>query len=81
MHQEATKMMLSGVSGEPTKGTMVARLNPENNIPMTMACKHQEIPTSVEALNAEMTVVSQANSNLTEPKKELLHWHFCLGHL
>ena len=81
IHQEATKMMLSGVSGEPTRGTVVARINPENNIPTTVACKYQGIPTSAEALNAEMTVVSQANSNLTEPEKELLRWHFCLGHL
>ena len=59
----------------------MARLNPENNIPTTVACNCQGIPRSAEALNAKMTVVSQANSNLTKPKKELLRWHFCLGHL
>jgi hypothetical protein len=34
----------------------------------------------VQALQTIMTEVSSANLNLTEPEKELLQWHYCLGH-
>jgi hypothetical protein len=34
----------------------------------------------VQALQTIMTEVSSANLNLTEPEKELLRWHYCLGH-
>jgi hypothetical protein len=33
------------------------------------------------AMNTTITEVHEANHNLSEPEKELLRWHYRLGHI
>ncbi|KAI2496716.1 hypothetical protein MHU86_17763 [Fragilaria crotonensis] len=36
---------------------------------------------AAECLNATISAVNEANLNLSEPEKELLRWHYRLGHI
>lgn len=78
---EADKATLSGIPTDPTRGTVIARVNPKNNLPITLAYRYDDTETAVDALSSMVTVVEQENANLSEPEKELLRWHYRLGHL
>jgi hypothetical protein len=54
-------------------------VDPTNNLPTSQAYCYDLTDTPVWALQTIMTEVSNANLNLTEPEKELLRWHHCLG--
>ena len=78
---EADRLTLSGLSGDPTRGSVTARVDPSNNLPTTHAYHHGAPMIGAQALSATISVVNDENSNLSEPEKELLRWHFRLGHL
>ncbi len=75
------KLTLSGVPGQPTRGSVVALVDPTNNLPTSQAYDSDSTETPVQALQAIISEVCDANQNLTEPEKELLRWHFRLGHI
>ena len=78
---EAHQLTLSGSQLEQARGQVIARVNPDNNLPTSQAYHQSEIPKAIEALTGTITTVSQSNINLTEAEKELLRWHHRLGHL
>ena len=47
-------------------------VDPSNNLPTSHAYAYSDTNIPVEALNTTITAVSNANHNLSEPKKELL---------
>jgi hypothetical protein len=55
------------------------RVNPINNLPMSVGHRTSDLPVSEAELNA--CVSAAKNQNLTEAQKELIRWHFHLGHL
>ena len=77
IYLDENKMRLSGdgVSDTP-RAPVIAMVDPTNNLPTSQAytCSDTNIP--VEALNTTITTVCAENHNLTEPEKELLHWHY-----
>ena len=77
---EAHQLTLSGTS-DAAKGQLIARVNPENNLPTSDAHRSSDTPRAVAALNITLNTVHESNLNLTEAEKELLRWHHCLGHL
>ena len=78
---EEGKLTLSGSPGQPTRGSVIALVDPTNNLPTSQAYRYDCIDTPVKALQTTMTEVCAANHNLSEPEKELLRWHFRLGHI
>jgi hypothetical protein len=82
IYLDENKMRLSGdgVSDTPQR-PVIAMVDPTNNLPTSQAYKCSDMNIPVEALNTTITTVCAENHNLTEPEKELLHWHYQLGHL
>ena len=78
---EAHQLTLSGTPGDPTRGSVIAQVDPKNNLPTSNAYRYDDTMSNVNALSATLSVVSVENSNLSPPEKELLRWHFRLGHL
>ena len=62
----------------PHRTTLRIPYNAANNLPITSAAR----PLSLAKNNFEynLCVTDKANQNLTVPQKELLCWHFRLGH-
>ena len=77
---EAHQLTLSG-TGDETRGKIIARVDPDNNLPTSEAHRSSDTPKAVAALNLTLNTVHESNLNLTEAEKELLRWHHCLGHL
>ena len=75
------EITLSGLAHDPLRNPVVVHVDPTNNLP-TSQIYHYEVPEkAIEALATTLTVVSNNNINLSEPQKELLRWHYRLGHL
>jgi hypothetical protein len=79
---EVDKATLSGMPSIHGRGSVVAQVNPMNNLPTTsLAYRYDDTVDAAEALMSAITTVDAKNRNLTEPEKELLKWHNHLGHL
>jgi hypothetical protein len=74
------KLTLSGSLEDPMRGAITAYINPSNNLPISTAYRYNGILAAPMALSTTITNVHESNLNLTEPEKELLRWHECLGH-
>ena len=79
--QDGKTMVLTGMpeSQDRTKVTIV--INPINNLPMTYGYDKREVIRSSQALTSIVSTTSEQNTNLSEPQKELVRWHYRLGHL
>ncbi len=77
---EAHQMVLSGVAGDPERGPITIRIHPHSNLPMSIAYRNVERHIPSVLLNT-ISTVHESNLNLSEPQKELLRWHYCLGHV
>ena len=54
--------------------------NPRNNLP-TLCIRQQKFNTSrFKALNSSLDLTHEQNRNLNMHQKELLNWHYKLGH-
>ena len=51
-----------------------------NNLPYLQVSTRQGRLDTAQALQAAFNITSESNSNLTSSQKELLEWHFRLGH-
>jgi hypothetical protein len=78
---QADRLMLSGMKGDPTKGAVTAKVNPLNNLPTSLAYRYDDLSTAHDALTTIISTVDDSNMNLTEAEKELLRWHYHLGHI
>jgi hypothetical protein len=56
--------------------------NYSNNLPTSQFYNQSDVNVPVDkVLQTILTTVNFKNYNLSKPQKELLHWHYCLGHL
>ena len=78
---EEGSAMLRGAQGSLPRRSIIARVNPKNNLPTSIAYQYGGVTITTNALASTISVVDDLNGNLSEPEKELLRWHFCLGHL
>jgi len=78
---DKAKLVLGGIPGQPTCGSVIAQVDEMNNLQTLQAYAFGNMHIPVEALQTTITAVDAENHNLTEPEKELLHWHYHLGHL
>ena len=78
---EAHQLTMSGVEGDSTRSSIIALVNPDNNLPTSQAYRQPAVLPAAECLNSTITAVNEANFNLSEPEKELFCWHYRLGHM
>jgi len=62
-----------------TRTSFIIPFNICNNLPVISAARRKEQQKQMQAL--VMTIIKEENQNLTPAQKELLQWHFCLGHV
>ena len=72
---------LSGIPGDLTRGSIIAPVNPKNNIPTSTGYRPDDTMMADEALSSIISVVSEENLNLSAAEKELVRWHQRLGHI
>ena len=78
---EPHELTLSSLPSDPLRSPVVVRVDPTNNLPTSQIYHYEAPERAIEALANTLTVVSNDNINLSEPQKELLRWHYRLGHL
>lgn len=62
-------LTLSGTTSDPSRGSVIARVDETNNLPTTIACCYDAAPKAVVALSALVSEVHASNMNLTEPRR------------
>lgn len=72
---------------DPTLGesqqlpTVTCELDPNSNLPVSYAtCNNSAEDTKIDTQHINLCVTDEANQNLSQAQKELLKWHFRLGH-
>ena len=51
------------------------------NLPITYGYSHGQLARVDVELQAQINLADQENINLSPMQKELLQWHYCLGHI
>jgi hypothetical protein len=74
-------MVLSGIEGDTTRGSVKVDVDINNNLPTAVAYRYDATTMAPEALTSTISTVAAENINISEPEKELLRWHYRLGHL
>lgn len=74
-------LTLSGNSSIPERKSVLAHHDQSSHLPTTIAYNQSSTQDIKSALFNVMTTVSDSNQNLSAAEKELLRWHFRLGHL
>ena len=69
---EPHELTLSGLHSNPLRSQVVVRIDPTNNLPMSLIYHYEAPERAIEALANTLTVVSNDNVNLSEPQKERL---------
>ena len=79
---EPNCLSLSGVANDVNRGPPVTtNLNPKNNLPMSEGYNSTDLFKAADVLISNVNTVHESNLNLAEAEKELLRWHYCLGHV
>ena len=65
---------------EPVERVSV-KYDPKNNLPTDEANLHNHMEKKAKVLTNSVCVTNEANQNLTSSQKDLLQWHFRLGHI
>ncbi len=78
---EAHQLTLSSVEGNLNRAPLSVLVNPQNNLPTSEAYNLNNLLKVADALNATFNEVHESNQNLNAAEKELLCWHYCLGHI
>lgn len=76
------RLVLSGVKGSsPLRRPIEILFDPSTNLPIGFAYSQDVGPVVSQAFNSVLSTVSSHNHNLSPAEKELLRWHYRLGHL
>ena len=78
---ESHRLTFCGIKGDPSRGAVIALVNPQNNLPTSGAFNANDPFKAADALISTISEVHDANHNLSESEKELLRWHYRLGHI
>lgn len=74
-------LRLSGLEGDPSHPPILAFIHPETKLPTAVAYRYGDTLQIPQTLNSVISTVHSDNRNLSEAEKELLRWHYRLGHL
>jgi hypothetical protein len=61
-----SKLMLSGTANDPSRGLINAYIDPNNNLPTSIAYCHSDADDAATAIQACLASVHQANHNLSD---------------
>jgi hypothetical protein len=78
---DVSKLTLSGNVNDPSRGSIDADIDPTYNFLTSTAYSRSVANDAAPVIQACLASISQANHNLSEPQKELLCWHYPLGHV
>ena len=78
---ESHCLTLNGIPGDPNRASIQVLVNEQNNLPTSDVYNSKDSLQAAEALTAMITEVHSENLNLNPAEKELLRWHFRLGHI
>ena len=78
---DSKSLTLSGIEGDHTKAKVIAYNHPNTRLPTTVGYKYNDVVELNPALVNIVSTVNAENHNLVESEKELLRWHYRLGHL
>jgi hypothetical protein len=78
---EPNRLSLSGIANNSNRGPVTANVNPQNNLPTLEGYNVTEPIKATDALVSNVNTVHKRNLNLTKAEKELLRWHYRLGHV
>jgi hypothetical protein len=78
---EPQHLWLSGISGDPTRNPVTVPFDHRSNLPTSMAYSAVGSQKAAQALIGTVSSIERVNFNLPEAEKELLRWHYRLGHV
>ena len=81
---DGDRLILSGAPAttkENERRSIEVLMDPNSKLPVAMAYSSGVDQAISQAFNAAISAVSHQNMNLSPAQKELLRWHFRLGHL
>ncbi|MHA7927798.1 MAG: GAG-pre-integrase domain-containing protein, partial [Marinobacter sp.] len=82
LRQTPHEMVLSGNTRSSLKRNSISVLiEPESNLPIGFGYSSKAASKIIDAFTSTLTTVSKNNANLSAAEKELLQWHYRLGHL
>ena len=74
-------LTLSGIDNDSTRRSVIAYNDPVTHLPTTIGYRYNDIDIPNQTLANFVHTVHSDNKNLNEAEKELLRWHYRLGHL
>ena len=81
-------LILSGVADNDSRNSIRVPFHPVSRLPISTAYRYNDMAidflgpvAEAQAIYSASSAVSPSNSNLSEAEKELLRWHFKLGHI
>ena len=78
---DSQKALMTGRKGDPDRIPVIAIVDHRTDLPTCLTFLPKVLQPAVIHLNNIIATVHKDNINLTDPEKELLRWHFRLGHL
>ena len=72
---------VAGNPSTPSESGIDVFINPTNNLPVSTCFRHKALQETASAYSASVSTIHSQNFNLSEPQKELLRWHYRLGHI
>jgi hypothetical protein len=78
---EPNRLTLSGIANDNDRGPITANVNTQNNLPTSEVYNATDPVKATDALASIVNTVHEQKLNLTEAEKELLRWHYRLGHI
>ena len=78
---DSKSLTLSGINGDCSRTKVTAYNHPNTRLPTTIGYKYNDVVELNPALVNIVSTVNTENHNLVESEKELLRWHYRLGHL
>ena len=82
MKHDRDSLVLSGVSGDRSRNSIIVDLHHTSRLPISTAYRYGTAFSFSDVSEAAvLSVTSAENANLSEAEKELLRWHFKLGHI
>ena len=78
---DARTLTLSGLEGDESRTKVIVHNHPNTRLPTIAAYRYNDVVELNPALINIVSTVNSENHNLVESEKELLRWHYRLGHL
>ena len=72
---------VSNNAANPAEGGIDVFVSPANNLPISTCFRYNGLQDAAANYTESVSATHAQNHNLSEPQKELLRWHYRLGHI